>query len=94
MLCPDEASTCTLQKSAPLAPVRGQRLETVEAKCVLCGGVSKDHVRVIEHVQAIQRQWVDFQIIQWEVGVYIKADICGQRASQVLRQAWGRLSTH
>lgn len=75
-------------------PVRERWLQPVEAKCVLCGRVSKDHVRVIEHVQAIKRQWVDFQIIQWELGVDIKADICGQRASKVLGQAGGRLSTH
>lgn len=35
-------------------------LEPVEAKCVLCGGVGKDHVWVIEHVQAVKRQRVDF----------------------------------
>lgn len=69
-------------------------LEPVEAKRVLCGGISKDHVWVIEHVQAIKRQRVDFQIVQREVGVNIEADICGQRASKVLGQAGRRLSTH
>lgn len=71
-----------------------QWLEPVKAKCILCGGVSKDHVWVVEHVQAIECQWVDFEIVQWELGVDIKADICGQRACQVLRQAGRRLSTH
>lgn len=69
-------------------------LEPVKAKCVLSGGVSKDHVWVVEHVQAIECQWVDFEIVQRELGVDIKADICGQRARQVLRQAGRRLSTH
>lgn len=71
-----------------------RRLEPVEAKRVLCGGVGKDHVRVIEHVQAVERQRVDLQIVQRELGVDIKADIRGQRASQVFGQAGGRLSTH
>lgn len=69
-------------------------LEPVEAKRVLCGGVSKDHVRVIEHVQAVERQRVDFQVVQGELGVDVEADICGQRAGQVLGQAGGRLSAH
>lgn len=56
--------------------VHGRWLEPVEAKRVLCGGVSKDHVWVVEHVQAIKRQRVDFQIIQRELGVNIEADIC------------------
>lgn len=73
---------------------RRRRLEPVQTKRVLCGGVGEDHVRVIEHVQAIERQRVDFQIVQWELGVDIKADIGGQRASQVFGQARGRLSTH
>lgn len=75
-------------------PVHVLCLEPVEAKRVLCGGVSKDHVRVIEHVQAVECQWVDFQIVQRELGVDIKAHVCGKRAGQVLGQAWGRLSTH
>lgn len=37
-----------------------QELEAVEAKCVLCGGVGEDHVWVIQHVQAIQSQRVNF----------------------------------
>lgn len=69
-------------------------LQPVEAKRVLCGGVGEDHVRVIEHVQAVERQRVDFQIVQRELRVHIKADICGQRASQVLGQAGRRLSAH
>lgn len=71
-----------------------QWLEPVETKRILCGGVSKDHVRVVEHVQTIKRQWVDFEIVQRELGVNVKIHICGQRASQVLGQAGGRLSTH
>lgn len=69
-------------------------LQPVKAKCILGGGIGEDHVWVIEHVQAIQRQRVDFQIVQRELGVHIKADICGQRARQVLGQAGWRLSTH
>lgn len=69
-------------------------LEPVEAERILCGGVSKDHVRIIEHVQAVERQRVDFQIIQWELGVNVEADICGERASEVFGQAGGRLSAH
>lgn len=69
-------------------------LEPVEAKRILCGGVSKDHVWVVEHVQAVKRQRVNFQIIQRELGVDIKADVCGQRACKILGQAGRRLSTH
>lgn len=68
-------------------------LEAVQAKGVLCGGVSEDHVRVVEHVEAIQRQRVDFQVVQGELGVDVEADVCGQGAREVLGQAGGRLST-
>lgn len=72
---------------------RWQQLEPVEAKGVLCGGVSEDHVRVVEHVEAVQRQRVEFQVVQGELGVDVEADVCGQGARQVLEQAGGRLST-
>lgn len=55
-----------------------QWLEPVETKRILCGGISEDHVRVVEHVQTIKRQWVDFEIVQGEMGVDVKIHICGQ----------------
>lgn len=72
---------------------RQQLLEAVQAKGVLCGRVSEDHVRVVEHVEAVQRQRVDFQVIEGELGVDVEANVCGQGAREVLGQARGRLST-
>lgn len=72
---------------------RQRRLEPVQAKGVLCGGVSQDHVRVVEHVEAVQRQRVDFQVIQGELGVHVEADVRGQGAGEVLGEAGGRLPT-
>lgn len=74
------------QNSSWLRPVRlppeaearrRRQLEPVEAKGVLCGGVSEDHVRVVEHVEAVQRQRVEFQVVQGELGVDVEADVCG-----------------
>lgn len=72
---------------------RRRRLEPIQAKGVLCGGVSEDYVRVIEQVEAVQRQRVEFQVVQGELGVDVEADVCGQGAREVLEQAGGRLST-
>lgn len=69
------------------------RLEPIQAKGVLCGGVSEDYVRVVEQVEAVQRQRVEFQVVQGELGVDVEADVCGQGAREVLEQAGGRLST-
>lgn len=75
-------------------PVQQRRLEPVEAERFLCGGVGEDHVRIVEHVQAVQRQRVDFQVVQRELGVDIEADVRREGAGEVLGQAGGRLSTH
>lgn len=85
---------CKLLPGSIRTPAHERQLEPVEAERVLRGGVGKDHVRVIEHVQAVERQRVDFKIVQRELGVDVEADVCGQCSSQVLGQAGGRLSTH
>lgn len=89
-----------LVPSASSVPFPGQQrppphrlLEAVQAEGVLCGGVSEDHVRVVEHVQAVQRQRVDLQVVQGELGVHVEADVRGQGAREVLGQAGGGLST-
>lgn len=63
---------------------RRRRLEPIQAEGVLCGGVSEDYVRVVEHVEAVQRQRVEFEVVQWELGVDVEADVCGQGAREVL----------
>lgn len=94
MLRPDEVLPEFLLAEFPEAAARRRRrLEPVEAKGVLCGGVSEDHVRVVEHVEAVQRQRVEFQVVQGELGVDVEADVCGQGARQVLEQAGGGLAT-
>lgn len=82
--------TCRLPSEAA---ARRRRLEPIQAKGVLCGSVSEDYVRVVEQVEAVQRQRVEFQVVQGEMGVDVEADVCGQGAREVLEQAGGRLST-
>lgn len=92
LLVPSSMAPSRGSSVSPLGP-RRRLLEAVQAKGVLCGGVGEDHVRVVEHVEAVQRQRVDFQVVQGELGVDVEADVCGQGACQVLGQTWGRLST-
>lgn len=80
-----DAPSVTLRPDeVPNAAARRRRLEPIQAKGVLCGGVSEDYVRVVEHVEAVQRQRVEFQVVQWELGVDVEADVCGQGAREVL----------
>lgn len=87
------SQTRRLPSEAAARRRRRRRLEPIQAKGVLCGGVSEDYVRVVEQVEAVQRQRVEFQVVQGELGVDVEADVCGQGAREVLEQAGGRLST-
>lgn len=46
--------------------------QPVHPERVLCGGVGEDHVGVVEHVQSIQGQRVNFEFIQRELGILSK----------------------
>lgn len=51
-------------------------LQPVHPERVLSGRVSQNHVGVIEHVQSIQGERVDLQLVQREGRVRVEADIC------------------
>lgn len=70
--------------STPLRMSGRRGLEPVQAKRVLRGRVGEDHVGVVEHVQTVECQWVNFQIIQRELGVHVEADVRGKGGGQVL----------
>lgn len=74
----------------------GPMLQPVHPESVLCGGVSQHHVGVVEHVESIQSEGVNFELIQRKLGVCVKADVShpGQRVGQLFGQAWRRLSSH
>lgn len=69
-------------------------LEPVKAKRFLGGGVGEDYVRIVEHVQAVQRERVDLQVVQRELGVDVEADVRREGAGELLGQAGGRLAAH
>lgn len=39
-------------------------LQSVHPESVLCGGVGQHHVGVIEHVQSVQSEGVDLELVQ------------------------------
>lgn len=49
--------------------------QSIHAECVLSGRVGENHVRVVEHMQSVQCQGVNLQLVQWELRVCIKADV-------------------
>lgn len=65
-------------------------LQSVHPERVLGGRVSQHHVWVIEHVQSVQGQRVDLQLIQRKLSVCVKADITDtcQRVGQLFGEAW------
>lgn len=56
-------------------PGGARRSQPVHPERVLCGGVGEDHVGVVEHVQSIQGQRVNFEFIQRELGIRVEADV-------------------
>lgn len=50
-------------------------LQPVHPERVLSGRVSQNHVGVIEHVQSVQGEGVNLQLVQWELRVRVEADI-------------------
>lgn len=68
-------------------------LQPVHPERVLGGGVGKHHVGVIEHVQSVQGERVDLQLVQRELRVCVKADITNprQRVGQLFGEARRRL---
>lgn len=69
-------------------------LEPVKAKRFLCGCVGEHHVRIVEHVQAVQSERVDLEVVQRKLGVDVEADVCREGAGELLGQAGGRLAAH
>lgn len=51
-------------------------LQPIHPERVLSGSVGQNHVGVIEHVQSIQGERVDLQLVQREGRVRVEADIC------------------
>ncbi len=49
--------------------------QSIHAERVLSGRVGENHVRVVEHVQSVQCQGVDLQLVQRELRVRVKADV-------------------
>lgn len=45
-------------------------------------------------MQAVQRERVDLEVVQREVGVDVEADVRREGAGELLRQAGGRLAAH
>lgn len=68
-------------------------LQPVHPECVLCGGVCQHHVWVVEHVQPVQGQRVDLQLVQRKLRVCIKADVAHARqgVGQLFGEARRRL---
>lgn len=69
-------------------------LQPVHPEGVLGGGVSENHVGVVEHVQPVQGERVDLQLVQGELRVCVEADITNtrQRVGQLFGEARRRLS--
>ena len=91
-LCPVPILT-PLLVGAGVAPPPAASSQAVHPEGVLRGGVSQHHVGVVEHVQAVQGQRVDLQLVQRELGVGIEADVAhaGKRVGQLLGEAGRRL---
>lgn len=73
----DRARAVVQGRAAPRCGSAGHRLcsQPVHPEGVLGGRVSKDHVRVVEHVQSIQGQRVNLELVQWEVAIGLKTHI-------------------
>lgn len=69
-------------------------LQPVHPERVLCGGVCQHHVWVVEHVQAVQGQRVDLQLVQRKLRVWIEADVADARqwVGQLFGEARRRLA--
>lgn len=69
-------------------------LQPVHPERVLCGRVGEHHVGVIEHMQSVQCEWVNLQLVQGKLGVRIEADVTDarQRVGQLFREAGWRLA--
>lgn len=50
-------------------------LQPIHPERVLSGSVGQNHVGVIEHVQSVQGEGVNLQLVQWELRVRVEADI-------------------
>lgn len=72
---------------------RRPALQPVHPERVLGGGVSQHHVWVVEHVQSVQGQRVNLQLVQGKLSVCVKADVAdtGQRVGQLFGEARRRL---
>jgi len=73
------------RSASPSQPVHPER--------VLGGGVGEHHVGVVEHVQPVQGQRVDLQLVQRELRVRVEAHVphAGQRGGQLFGEAGRRL---
>lgn len=69
-------------------------LEPVKAKRFFCCCIGKHYVRIVEHVQAIQSERVDLEVVQRELGVDVETDVWREGAGELLGQAGGRLAAH
>ncbi|KAG7230666.1 hypothetical protein INR49_025383 [Caranx melampygus] len=69
-------------------------LQPVHPESVLGGGVGEHHVGVVEHVQSIQSERVDLQLVQRKLRVCVEADVTdtGQGVGQLFGEAWRRLA--
>lgn len=69
-------------------------LQPVHPERVLGGRVGEHHVRVIEHVQSVQGERVDLQLVQWELRVRVEADITDarQRVGELFGKTGWRLT--
>lgn len=69
-------------------------LQPVHPERVLGGRVGEHHVGVIEHVQSVQGEGVDLQLVKWELRVCVEADVADarQRVGQLFGEARWRLT--
>lgn len=69
-------------------------LQPVHPECVLGGGVGEHHVGVVEHVQSVQGERVDLQLVQRKLRVRVEADVTdtGQRVGQLFGEARRRFA--
>lgn len=68
--------------------------QPVHPERVLGGGVGEHHVGVVEHVQAVQGERVDLQLVQRKLRVCVEADVAdtGQRVGQLFGETRRRLT--
>lgn len=57
--------------------------QPVHPESIFCCRVGQNHVWIVEHVQAVQRQRIDFQLIQRELGICVKAHVTCQKVGQL-----------